>query len=57
MQSFFDESNSRYAEKVKANQENGKRGGRPKRGYFDQGKETGKISILPVSVLGGLLLD
>jgi hypothetical protein len=32
MQSFFDESNSRYAEKVKANQENGKRGGRPKKG-------------------------
>ena len=31
MQSFFDESNARYAEKVKANQENGKRGGRPKK--------------------------
>jgi len=29
MQAFFDESNSRYAEKVKANQENGKLGGRP----------------------------
>jgi len=31
MQSFFDESNSRYAEKVKANQENGKLGGRPRK--------------------------
>lgn len=31
MQSFFDESNLRYAEKVRANQENGKLGGRPRK--------------------------
>ncbi|MDF2839001.1 MAG: hypothetical protein K0S60_704 [Evtepia sp.] len=44
MQAFFDESHARYEEKVRANRENGKLGGRPRKpvGLFENPEELKK---------------